>query len=60
MWATVGRLLANISLSAGGKQLLASGIVLILADENLLIKLEDGGEELSLEIVIRQLEHFHG
>lgn len=49
----VGRSLANVTVSAGSKQLLASGIVLLLADETLLIKLEDGGEELSLEIIIR-------
>jgi hypothetical protein len=49
-----GRHLANVTLSAGNKQLLASGIVQLLAGERLLIKLEDGGEELSFEIIIQQ------
>jgi hypothetical protein len=46
--------LASITISAGSKQLLAAGIVVLLADETILIKLEDGGEELSLEIIIQQ------
>jgi hypothetical protein len=50
----VRRSLANITLSAGNKQLLASGIVLLLAGETFFIKLEDDGEELSLEIIIRE------
>jgi hypothetical protein len=49
-----GGRLVNIILSARNKQLLASGTVLILAGEPLLIKLEDGGEELSVEIIIQQ------
>ena len=48
--------MANVTVSAGSKQLLASGIVLLLAGETLLIKLEDGGEELSLEIIIQQAD----
>jgi hypothetical protein len=48
------RTLANITLSAGSKQLLASGIVMLPVGETLLMKLEDGGEELSLEIIIQQ------
>jgi hypothetical protein len=54
MAMVVGGRLVNITLSAGNKQLLASGIAQILPGESLLIKLEDGGEELSLEIIIHQ------
>jgi hypothetical protein len=46
--------LSNISWIVGGEQLLTSGIVIFPGDESLLIKLKDGNDELSFEVVIRR------
>jgi hypothetical protein len=52
--------LATTSISVGSKELLASGIVLFGAAEQLSLKLADGAEQLSLDFVVQRRDSTSG